>query len=214
MRIFFEQYKTMIIGGGVILLAGVVSYFALAFRDDVQTVDQQSSPIVQVAGQDKEEEEEEKEAEKQQLITIFVDIKGAVKKPGLYRAEEGERVQDIIQKAGGLQEKADKDFVNLAQKVEDEMLIYIPEIGEDLEARKMLPNDALASEATGDGKVDINTADEAELETLSGIGPSKAQTIIEFREQNGPFQEVDDLKNVSGIGEKTFEKIVEHITVR
>ncbi|NEY19725.1 competence protein ComEA [Bacillus ginsengihumi] len=151
---------------------------------------------------------------------IYVDVKGAVNNPGVYKLSGNERVQDAIQDAGGFKKDADQNQVNLAQKVQDEMVVYVPEVGEN-----QLPtvNSASSSSAAEQGEsslqssnnlVNINTADETELQTLTGIGPSKAAAIIEYREKNGFFKKVEDLKNVSGIGDKTFEKIQSSITVR
>ena len=103
--------------------------------------------------------------------------------------------------------------MNLSQKIVDEMVIYIPVFGEEMD---MLPPTIVSSQSVSkeEGKVNINTADSNELQTLSGVGPSKADAIIEYREQNGPFQKIEDLMNISGIGEKTFEKLKDGITVQ
>ncbi|MBD3109981.1 helix-hairpin-helix domain-containing protein [Bacillus sp. AGMB 02131] len=146
---------------------------------------------------------------------VKVDVKGAVLSPGLYSALQGERVYDLIQKAGGFTEEADGNRVNLAQIVEDQMVIYVPVIGE--EGDNALEQNSVGNSSTGGGeegqKVNLNNADENELQTLPGIGPSKAEAIIQYRSENGPFQSIEDLKNVSGIGEKTFEKLKENIAI-
>lgn len=147
------------------------------------------------------------------LEDIKVDVKGAVKSPGVYPAKSNERVIDIIERAGSLLETADGTKVNLSQKVMDEMVIYIPEIGADpVELSQFSPSGQ--NQSQGDGKVNINKADANALQTLPGIGPSKADAIIEYRETNGSFQTVEDLLNISGIGEKTFEKLKDLITVQ
>ena len=149
--------------------------------------------------------------------TLFVDVKGAVGKPGVYEAQINERVIDIINKAGGLIDSADEAKINFAMRVEDEMVIYVPEIGEVIEeAAAIVIGGGLqgTGQTKSDGKVNLNTADETELQTLTGIGPSKAAAIIEFRETNGPFKAIEDLKSISGIGEKTFEKLKESIRVK
>lgn len=140
---------------------------------------------------------------------ILVDVKGEVKMPGVYTAEKDERVIDMIQRAGGLTDKADPAQVNFAQRLEDEMVIYIPETGAG--------GGQLAVNAAGpkeDGKININKADAQGLQEIPGIGPAKAAAIIEYREKNGPFKEPAQLKEISGIGEKTFEKLESSITVR
>ncbi|RDU35450.1 hypothetical protein DRW41_18515 [Neobacillus piezotolerans] len=139
---------------------------------------------------------------------ILVDVKGEVKKPGVYRAENDERVIDMIERAGGLTEKADAAQVNFAQRLEDEMVIYIPERGKGGEQAILTPA------STEDGKININKADAAALQEIPGIGPAKAEAIIEYREKNGPFKEPSQLKEISGIGEKTFEKLESSVTVR
>ncbi|MFE0503407.1 helix-hairpin-helix domain-containing protein [Peribacillus butanolivorans] len=160
------------------------------------------------------------ETEAKPLI-IKVDVKGAVQAPGIFTAEAGDRVIDLISKAGSFTDKADKDKVNFAQLVEDQMVIYVPKIGEEgIE----LPENASAAlsgtAATGGasessrGQVNLNTATKEDLETLSGIGASKATAILEYRDTIGKFKQIDELKNVSGIGDKTFEKLKDSISVK
>ena len=146
---------------------------------------------------------------------IKVDVKGAVSKPGVYTAQLGERVIDLVERAGGFLDDADQTKINLSQKVSDEMVIYVPIVGEDVEIVEQMANFSQPTEkaSNSDGKVNINHADSAMLQTLPGIGAGKAEAIIEYRETNGPFQTVEDLMNVSGIGEKTFEKLKDSITV-
>lgn len=149
---------------------------------------------------------------------IMVDIKGAVKNPGVYRAEADMRVIDIIDLAGGLSETADADTVNLAQRVADQMVIYIPAIGEEAERQIAASKNILPEQAGGNGgaeseKVDINTADAVLLQTLTGIGEKKAALIIAYREENGSFQTIEEIMEVSGIGEKTFEGFKDQIMV-
>lgn len=151
-----------------------------------------------------------------EVETIKVDIKGAINSPGVYTVRVGERVIDIIDRAGGLMNDADAAKVNLSQKVADEMVIYIPKLGEENIPVDMIgtTSSSTSSSAAIDGKVNINSADIAALDTLPGIGPSKAEAIIEYRDTNGPFQAVEDLLNISGIGEKTFEKLKDKVTVQ
>lgn len=143
---------------------------------------------------------------------ILVDVKGEVRSPGVYPGERGDRVIDMIEKAGGLTEEADPQAINFAMRITDEMAIYIPAIGEETIGNLVMENAGVSGGT--DGKVNINKASKEELETLSGIGPSKAQAIIEYREENGAFRTPEDLMSVSGIGEKTFEKLKDSITVR
>ena len=149
---------------------------------------------------------------------IIVDIKGAVKNPGVYQAEADMRVIDIIDLAGGLSETADADTVNLSQRVTDQMVIYIPAVGEAAERLIAVPENNLTeqeigNEEAGTEKVDINTADAVLLQTLNGIGGKKAALIIAYREENGSIQTIEEIMEVSGIGEKTFEGFKNLITV-
>lgn len=154
----------------------------------------------------------------EQPIIIKVDLKGAVQKPGVYTAQEGERVIDLINRAGGFLDDADQTKINLSQKVADEMVIYVPKVGEDSNVMEQVASffqpQQSGNEASSDGKVNINQADSTLLQTLPGIGPSKAEAIIEYRETNGPFKMIEDIMNISGIGEKTFEKLKNSITVQ
>lgn len=141
---------------------------------------------------------------------ILVDVKGAVQKPGVYKAVIGERVNDLIDRAGGTTESADSKAVNFAMKVSDEMVLYIPFVGEE---GGNAVETISASGGTNSDKINLNKATQAELETLPGIGPAKAQAIIEYRDTSGPFKVIEDIMTISGFGEKTFEKLKEHITV-
>ncbi|CEG27938.1 helix-hairpin-helix domain-containing protein [Bacillus sp. B-jedd] len=165
--------------------------------------------IVEAAGDAAEQEPAAKEGEALPEI-ILVDVKGAVKKPGVYQGEREERVVDIIARAGGLSENADASQVNFAQKIEDEMVVFIPMKGE-------VDTGSVSASAAGgqkSSKININKADASELQNIPGIGPSKAAAIIDYREKNGPFKEPEQLMEISGIGEKTFEKMKDAVTVR
>lgn len=141
---------------------------------------------------------------------ILVDVKGAVQTPGVYKATTGDRVIDVIERAGGITESANEEAVNLAMRVTDEMVIYVPLIGEETES-------VTTTVSAGGGesdKININKANATELETLPGVGPAKSAAIIEYRETNGPFQTIEDIMSISGFGEKTFEKLKESISVK
>ena len=124
----------------------------------------------------------------------YVDIKGEVKDPGVYKLKEGSRVIDAINASGGLKENANTYSVNLSKKITDEMVIIVPSNSENT-------------------IVNINTATTKELLSITGIGESKASNIIKYREENGNFSSIEDIKNVSGIGDSLFEKIKKYITV-
>ena len=143
---------------------------------------------------------------------IMVDLKGQIKQPGVYQANTDERVIDVISRAGGLTDKADQGQVNFAEHVKDEMIIYIPAKGETAP----ISSGSTTSLSVGDqktAKININKADETELQNLPGIGPAKAAAIVEYRNTSGPFKVVEDLKNISGIGDKTFEKLKDLISI-
>uniref|UniRef100_UPI002FDFA86B helix-hairpin-helix domain-containing protein n=1 Tax=Ligilactobacillus sp. TaxID=2767921 RepID=UPI002FDFA86B len=169
---------------------------------------------------------------------IYVDIKGAIKHPGVYKVPNGKRVGDVLSLAGGPLEGADTTQINFAHKLEDQMVIYIPKAGEsspientvgisgyDSQTNQNSENSMAETtfsaqsqiDSTGqgenDGKINLNTASKEQLMQLTGIGDKKADDIIEYRQQNGNFKTIDELKNVSGIGDKTFEKISSQITV-
>lgn len=137
----------------------------------------------------------------------IVDVKGEVIKPGVYDVPIESRVHDVLEMAGGFTEDADESAVNLAKKVYDEMVIFIPKIGDD----SQLEADGLRDDQPA--KMRINEATQEEIETLNGIGPSKAEAIIQYREEHGYFQTLEDLLEVSGIGEKTLDHIKEDVQI-
>ena len=152
---------------------------------------------------------------------IFVDIKGEVNNPGLYEIEEGKRIQDVIDMAGGLTDNASTLDINLGSKVSDEMIIIISK-KEDVDTPKSsTPSISNTNKSTttnsntktNNGKISINTAGIEELITLNGIKEARAKKIIEYRETNGPFKSIEEIKNVSGIGEGIFAKIKDYITL-
>lgn len=143
---------------------------------------------------------------------IYVDLKGAVYQPGMYQLTKGARLLDLVQVGGGFLDNADQNQVNLALLLEDQQVIYIPKVGEELALLEASQTQSQGQSEVSE-KININTASQAELETLSGIGPKKAQKIIAFREEQGSFKSIEDLKNVSGFGEKSVAALAEEITV-
>lgn len=138
---------------------------------------------------------------------IFVHIEGCVQSPGLFKVEKGTRLYELIDIAGGETESADLSKINLASILVDTQKIYVPPIIMYSENSKDNTNTYQSN------LVNINTATSAELQTLSGIGPSMAERIIKYREQNGFFIQIEDIMNVEGIGESKFNKIKENITI-
>lgn len=154
----------------------------------------------------------DEEFEAEQLDTsIIVDIKGEVQKPGVYEVDQHVRVSDAISIAGGFTEDADQTNMNLAQRVHDEMVIIVPKEGEEI-ISVSTPGETTTTDEDRN-KIRINQATLEEIQTLNGIGPKKAQAIIDYREEHGSFQSVEDLIEVNGIGEKTVENMKESIIV-
>ncbi|WP_325166618.1 helix-hairpin-helix domain-containing protein [Viridibacillus soli] len=161
--------------------------------------------------------------------SIIVDVKGAVKNPGVYSLSAESRVIDAILLAGGYAKNAESVGINHAQRLQDEMVIYVPKIGEEPSEMQAIANvqqtasvpstqSAGANPTLSAGgqpdKVNLNTADEAALMTLNGVGPAKAKAILSYRDDSGPFKTIEDIKNVTGIGDKTFENLRDYITVQ
>lgn len=142
---------------------------------------------------------------------IMVDIGGQVSRPGLIKLKEGDRLVDAVEAAGGLKEEADLDRINLARKLNDEEKIYIPRIGEEDIPKIIDSNPGSDNNTNNKSKININTADKEELMTLPGIGEATADKILNYREENS-FEKIEDIMNVSGIGDKKFEDIKDMIS--
>ena len=204
-----KEYKIIVICTGLGLLVG--GFFLL--KPDSQTPVKETNLQAEVVAVSKdsvsENEVKKEEPVEQDLITV--DVKGAVKAPGIYDLPVGSRVNDAVQKAGGLTEQADSKSLNLAQKVSDEALVYVPTKGE--EAASQQTTSGTASSTSKEKKVNLNKASLEELKQVKGLGGKRAQDIIDHREANGKFKSVDELKKVSGIGAKTIEKLKDYVTV-
>ncbi|MCL2461506.1 MAG: helix-hairpin-helix domain-containing protein [Defluviitaleaceae bacterium] len=144
-------------------------------------------------------------------VTVY--ITGEVVNPGVYEVDAGSRVNDVLNLAGGGAGDADLTRINLATIVADGMQITVPKAGGDETAPAPISTAQGPEETLSDGPVNINTADEALLETLPGVGPATAKDIIDYRTSHGAFKKIEDIMNVSGIGEKKFEKLKDLITV-
>ncbi|MDG7146745.1 helix-hairpin-helix domain-containing protein [Streptococcus pneumoniae] len=204
-----KEYKIIVICTGLGLIVG--GFFLL--KPAPQTPVKETNLQAEVAAVSKdlvsEKEVNKEEPLEQDLITV--DVKGAVKSPGIYDLPVGSRVNDAVQKAGGLTEQADSKSLNLAQKVSDEALVYVPTKGE--EAVSQQTGLGTASSISKEKKVNLNKASLEELKQVKGLGGKRAQDIIDHREANGKFKSVDELKKVSGIGAKTIEKLKDYVTV-
>ncbi|MCK6128404.1 helix-hairpin-helix domain-containing protein [Streptococcus halitosis] len=206
-----KEYKIIAICAGLGLALG--GFFLLKpstqtsvtetnLQAEVATVSKDSSSEKEVKKEEKEESAE------QDLITV--DVKGAVKSPGIYDLPVGSRVHDAVQKAGGLTEEADSKSLNLAQKVSDEALVYVPTKGEEAASQQVASGTTPST--SKEKKINLNKASLEELKQVKGLGGKRAQDIIDHREANGKFKSVDELKKVSGIGAKTIEKLKDYVT--
>lgn len=204
-----KEYKIIVICTGLGLLVG--GFFLLKPAPHTPVKETNLQAEVAAVSKDSSTEKEVKKEEPVEQDLITVDVKGAVKAPGIYDLPVGSRVNDAVQKAGGLTEQADSKSLNLAQKVSDEALVYVPTKGE--EAASQQTGSGMASSTSKKKKVNINKASLEELKQVKGLGGKRAQDIIDHRETNGKFKSVDELKKVSGIGAKTIEKLKDYVTV-
>ena len=201
-----KEYKIIVICASLGLVLG--GFFLL--KPVAQTPAKESNlqtEVTTVSKDEKEDKNQKEEVVEQDLITV--DVKGAVKSPGIYDLPVGSRINDAVQKAGGLTDNADSKSNNLAQRISDEALVYVP-TKEEATSQEAHSN---ASNNKENKKVNLNKASLEELKQVKGLGAKRAQDIIDHRESNGKFKSVDELKKVSGIGAKTIEKLKEYVTV-
>ena len=201
-----KEYKIIVICASL----GMVLGGFLFLKPVAQTPAKESNlqtEVTTVSKDEKEDKNQKEEVVEQDLITV--DVKGAVKLPGIYDLPVGSRINDAVQKAGGLTDNADSKSINLAQRISDEALVYVP-TKEEATNQEAHSN---ASNTKENKKVNLNKASLEELKQVKGLGAKRAQDIIDHRESNGKFKSVDELKKVSGIGAKTIEKLKEYVTV-
>ncbi len=205
-----------------LVLVGVVAVvIAIAFVIGTALWSSFTSPGVVV--EHKEEAAAVGAAEQAEPKKICVHVVGEVAKPGMYELDEGARVSDGIDAAGGMLEGADQLSINLARQLSDgEQVVVSPKVSPDASASTSSPSDAQETRsgaASGSnpssttGKVNINTASAAELTSLDGVGEATAAKIIAYRQANGSFSSIEEIKKVSGIGDKKFEALKDRITV-
>lgn len=187
--------------GLIIIIFVAVLYVINTNIDLFQSKDEMKAIENDVVEDNKDESDEEEFA----TNIAIIDVKGEVKNPGVYEMNIEDRVHEVIERAGGFTKDADETAVNLAEKIYDEMIIYVPSDGEEFVSD--------AYDMKHDKKININQATQEEIEQLDGIGPGKASAIIEYREEHGRFESVEDLLNVRGIGEKTLDGIEDDIHV-
>jgi len=207
----YLKNKRVLIISGIVVVVSIVLVLVFFSRDNSNTIE-----LTEEIGV--------KENKEEAISNFYVDVKGAVKDPGVYLVSDGERVIDAIIKAGGLTKNANTSNINLSKRLESEMVIVVYTNSEIKKGSKKLEcdtkcncevieiNNCIESKENS-AKININTATIDELMTLSGVGESKAKAIIVYREENGNFKTIEDLKNVSGIGDALFESIKDGITV-
>jgi competence protein ComEA len=201
---FINEYKKYFIIGGIVSLI-ILVFISYIFLYE-QEADVFVAPVVELL-------EEQ----------FFVDVKGAVRNPGVYLFNEGDRVIDAIDIAGGLTRNGNTSNINLSQKLSSEMVVYVFTSNEIRNGAPGINCSTLCSAniievnncfgEVQSNKVNINTAGIEQLITLPGIGEARARTIIDYRNENGLFERIEDLQRVSGIGTATFESLKELITV-
>lgn len=203
-RIFELDKKLMVkVIAGVILIAVAFAFYLAkngASDDDLAVSvipETGAEPMVQTSDSAVSED-----------VLIMVDVAGAVADPSVVELPEGSRVFEAIEKAGGLTSEGDAGALNQAEILSDGQKIYIP-TKQELKTSSF----SFISNANQSGLININTADSAELQNIPGVGPATAEKIINYRNENGKFKSVEEIKNVSGIGDKTFDKMKNKITV-
>ena len=218
----FNLKQKMVMGmiiAVIVISIGVYGFFSMQKQNTVLNLNE----MLVEENREEVNQEIDEVKEKEEVGNIVVHITGAVKNKGILRLPEGSRISDAIEAAGGETKEADLDSINLAYTLEDGQKIYIPsqEDKENNEQKQYITTESgdttnikENSKIEGENeKVNINTANQSELETLPGIGPSLASRIIEYREQNGKFNTIEELKNVKGIGDAKFEDLKNSATI-
>ncbi len=207
-----NQLIILVVIGGLIVLAIGYYIYKTTEENSYQQIEEISEEI-----------NTQTETNVENEVEIVVHIAGQIKNPGIIKIAEGARIADIIEQAGGLTQEADITDINLAYIVEDGQKIIIPSIEEQKNKEKELgeKETEIIQQSTEslDTKssttmININKANSEELQQLQGIGESTANKIIEYRKEHGEFKQIEDIKNVSGIGENKYEKIKNNIKVK
>lgn len=211
-RKYIEKNKKYII----IALLFIFLIIGIIIVKQFDTEEKESLELISI---EEETEQDNKSIEEEEDYKIVVHITGEVEKEGIIEIKEGGRISDAIDAAGGLTKEADLERVNLAYELEDGQKIYIPNKNDkDIEeyVTEGVEDIVLPDEISnmGDGLININKADLEELQELDGIGEALAENIIAYRENNGKFKNIEDIKNVSGIGDSKYEKIKDSIKIR
>lgn len=200
----WNRYNIYIVGGVLLVIISIIAVLIFPKKSTVEIVEETPFEIVQ--------EESEETVKQPESASVFVEVKGAVKYPGVYEMPADARVKNVLEMAQ-LEHNSDLISVNQSMKLTDEMVIYIPANGEIEDFNPSEGYDSAAEGNTDNETVNINTGGVSELTTLNGIGEKKAQLIIDYREENGLFMKTEDLMDIPGIGEKTFESLKPYITI-
>lgn len=209
----------------ILFMAAGMEIFTACSNDEEMLWTQQSMEETVTEETVVEEKEDFRETEEEAVFSqterLTVYVCGAVRQPGVYELDSQDRIVDAVTAAGGFAEDAATDYINLAARIQDGIKLMIPtqkqaeelqQDGQGILTEQFSPGSG--TEAAGEQKVNINTADVTELCTLTGIGTAKAQSIIAYREEHGHFQKTTDIMNVTGIKEAGFAKIQDQITVK
>ena len=217
-RNFYEENAKTVRMAALIIVVGLsILFFWIHGDQGTRVISEAEAGTDEAAGSYEDPQYDEHSADQEAPAAssvAYVDISGEVNKPGVYKVTTETRLFEVIDMAGGLTENADPDSLNRAEKVTDGQKIIVLSYDESSEIGKSsssVPDYGLTSDE-GD-KVNINTADSSELQTIPGIGPAKAQSIIDYREQNGYFTTTEDIMDVTGIGQKTYASIKDYIVV-
>lgn len=194
-----------------VLLSGGLYYMNYAGQQQQPQIVSELSNNEEVDQKEQNEQSTQQVATKKKSNSIFVHVCGAVKKPGVYELQSNARICDAIKAAGGLKKKAADTEVNQAQALTDGEQVCIPYKIDDEEST--VAGGSGTSSGMEGNKISINRATAEELMTLPGIGESKAQSIIQYREEHGGFQKIEDIKNIQGIKDGVFNKIVDCIVL-
>lgn len=209
-----DDKKDKIIYGLMIVVFILIANFA--YSNNITGIFDKSDKISLVDEDNLTDEDNDIDSKKEETTNDSIKkvyISGEINEPGVYQIKDGDRLEDLINEAGGLTDKASDKTLNLAQRLDDQMKIYIPNIDEENSLENIDPNQAANIGAINKSElININTASKEELMSLPNIGDKRADAIIEYRSAN-KFEKIEDIKNVTGIGDKFYEALKDLITI-